>query len=709
LTEGIKPGKPYPLGATWDGEGVNFAIYSENATGVDVCLFDANDPSREIVRYWLPARTQFVWHGYLPDIHPGTLYGFRVHGPYDPERGHRFNPNKLLIDPYARVIVGKPDWRAPLHGFAPDHDEDDLTFDERDSAWGVPKAMVIDSSFDWEGDQHPRTLWNETVIYEVHVKGFTQQHPDIPEHIRGTYAGIAHPASIDYLTSLGVTAVEFLPIQDMLDDERLVESGLVNYWGYNTTSFFAPAARYSSAGDRGGQVAEFREMVKALHRAGIEVILDVVYNHTSEGNETGPTLSFRGIDNATYYLLDEDAPRWYQNLTGTGNAINAQHPQVLQLIMDSLRYWIEEMHVDGFRFDLATTLGRDDRGFSRWSAFFNAVHQDPVISKAKLIAEPWDLGHHGYQVGNYPLRWSEWNGKYRDNVRRYWKGDPGQVGELAARLSGSSDLYEDDGRAPTASINFVTAHDGFTLHDLVTYERKYNYANKEHNRDGNNTNFAWNTGVEGETNDPDVIELRERRKRTYLATLFWSQGVPMLLGGDEIGRTQHGNNNAYAQDNCVSWFNWELTERQQSLLKFTKRLIAIRHNHPNLRRRTFFRGQPVNGSELEDLIWLRPDCQIMKPADFDNPETRAFGLRIDGDAFDELDDDGNLIQDETLLILMNANGRPVAFTLPDCNGGSGWQTVIDTAEPETATSQSDRAGETRTVAAYSTVMLKLVE
>jgi isoamylase len=700
------------LGATWDGNGVNFAIYSEHATAVEICLFDSGSPDVETERYRLPERTQFIWHGYLPGAHPGTLYGYRVSGPYEPDRGNRFNPNKLLIDPYARVVVGEVNWDAPIHGFDPTHPGDDLSFDGQDSAWGVPKAMVFDPAFDWENDQYPRVPLNESVIYETHVKGFTQQHPDIPPEIRGTYAGLAHPASTDYLKSLGITAVELLPIHDMLNDERLTKIGLANYWGYNTTSFFAPAARYSASGDRGGQVNEFREMVKSLHREGIEVILDVVYNHTSEGNEIGPTLSFRGLDNSVYYLLDKDDPRWYVNLTGTGNTINARHPQVLQLIMDSLRYWVSEMHVDGFRFDLATTLGRDERGYHRWSAFLNAIHQDPVLAQTKLIAEPWDLGADGYHVGNYPVRWSEWNDRYRDNIRSFWKGDSGQVSELAARISGSSDLYEADGRAPTASINFITAHDGFTLHDLVSYEQKYNDANGEHNQDGNNSNIAWNSGVEGETNDPDIIELRERRKRTFLATLFWSQGVPMLLGGDEIGRSQGGNNNAYAQDNPVSWFDWELDERKRSLLNFTRRLIDLRRKHPNLRRRTFFKGQQINGSEVEDLLWLCPDGTQMTAEDFEDPDARVFGLRIDGAAFDELDEQGNLLSDDTMLILMNAEGRPAAFTLPDCNGHSGWEPLINTAYPDDR-GDSDpvvvmRPGESIRVTSYSAVLMKLV-
>jgi isoamylase len=711
MKDGILPGKPFPLGATWDGNGVNFSIFSEHATKVELCFFDAGDPAKETGRYTLTACTQFLWHGYLPGIEPGQLYGYRVHGPYAPEDGHRFNPNKLLIDPYARVLVGEANWDTPLHGFDPKHPDVDLSFDERDSSCGVPKGMVFDTSYEWDDDQHPEIPLNQSVIYEVHVKGFTQKHPEIPEDIRGTYAGLAHPASIEYLKSLGVTAVELLPIHDMLNDERLAKLGLANYWGYNTTNFFAPAARYSSAGDRGGQVNEFREMVKALHREGIEVILDVVYNHTSEGNEIGPTLSFRGIDNASYYLLYEEYPRWYLNLTGTGNTVNSRHPQVLQLIMDSLRYWVEEMHVDGFRFDLASALGRSQNGFDRLSAFFGAIHQDPVISRAKIIAEPWDLAEDGYQVGNFPIRWSEWNDKYRDSTRSYWRGDPGQVAEIAARLTGSSDLYQKDGRAPTANINYVTAHDGFTLHDLVTYEQKYNHANGEKNQDGSDHNISWNSGVEGETNDPDVVELRERRKRTFLAMLFWSQGVPMLLGGDETGRTQRGNNNAYAQDNEISWFDWNLDHRQESLLTFTRRLIEFRQQHPNLHRRTFFEGRQVNGSQVEDLTWLRPDGTVMCSQDFHDSEFNAFGLRMAGDAIDEIDEDGNLLTDDTLLMLFNANGGSITFTPPESNGCREWKVLFDTSRPNVGASvegRSIRSGERVRLLSYTAMMLKQI-
>jgi isoamylase len=711
MTDRIRPGRPFPLGATWDGTGTNFAIFSENGTRVELCLFDSEHPSIETGRYDLPGHTQHVWHGYLPDVGPGQLYGYRVHGPYEPENGHRFNPNKLVIDPYARALAGQTSWDAPIQGFILDHPDADLSFCEEDSAWGVPKGVVLDQTFDWDGDQHPETPLNETIIYETHVKGFSQMNPAIPEELRGTYAGLAHPASIEHFKALGVTAVELLPIHDMLNDRHLTKIGLANYWGYQTTNYFSPTARYASTGDRGEQITEFREMVKALHREGIEVLLDVVYNHTSEGNEIGPTISYRGIDNTVYYML-EDNPRFYTNLTGTGNTVQANHPQVLKMIMDSLRYWVEEMHVDGFRFDLCTALGRGLNGFDTWASFFNAVHQDPVLAKTKLIAEPWDLGLHGYQVGGFPIRWSEWNGKFRDNVRSYWKGDAGQLAEMATRLTGSSDLYEDDGRRPTASVNFITAHDGFTLHDLVSYEHKYNKANGENNRDGNNWNISWNSGVEGETSDPDILELRERRKRTFLATLFWSQGVPMLLGGDEMGRTQHGNNNAYAQDNQVSWYNWDLDPAQESLLEFAQRLIAMRKRHPNLRRRTFFRGEPVNGSGIDDLSWHRPDGSIMAGEDFHNPKFKACGLRFAGDAIDEVDEDGNLVLDDTLLLLMNQGTRIVPFCLPDTQGGKGWVPMIDTARPAVTDSEDAPilgAGDEYQVPGFGAVMFRQVD
>jgi isoamylase len=674
----IRPGRPYPLGATWDGTGVNFSLYSEHAEQVELCLFDSEDPSIEIERFVLPDQTAYVWHGYLPGVGPGQLYGFRVYGPYQPEDGHRFNPAKLLIDPYAKAIVGKVDWNARVHGFEPESEMVDLSRDDNDSAWGMPKCCVIDQSFDWEDDRPPDIPFNQTIIYETHVKGFSICNPEIPSELRGTYAGLAHRSSIDYFKQLGITAIELMPVHDILDDQRLINLGLSNYWGYNSTNFFSPDARYASGGDRGEQVREFKEMVKALHRAGIEVILDVVYNHTSESDELGPTLSFRGIDNRVYYRLKPDNPRYYLDYTGTGNSMNARNPQVLQLIMDSLRYWILEMHVDGFRFDLAATLARELHDVNRLSSFFDIIHQDPVISQVKLIAEPWDLGEGGYQVGNFPILWAEWNGKYRDTVRRFWRGDERQVAEMAYRLTGSSDLYQDDGRAPYASVNFVTAHDGYTLHDLVTYEEKYNHINGEGNRDGNNQNWSWNSGVEGETNDPDINALRERRTRNFLMTLFLSQGVPMMLGGDELGRTQRGNNNAYAQDNEISWFDWDLDERQKSLLNFTRDLIHLRRRHPTFQRRKFFHGRPIRGSEIEDLIWLRPDGETMSDSDWAGSHVRSIGLRLAGDALEDLDDNGEPLRDDTFLILLNGDPQPMEFAVPKNHRGIGWQVIVDT-------------------------------
>jgi glycogen operon protein len=674
------PGKPYPLGATWDGYGVNFALYSENATRVELCLFeDAHGPETE--RIPLPEVTAHVWHGYLPGVRPGQLYGYRVYGPFAPEAGHRFNPHKLLLDPYARAVANEPDWHEPLFGYVPGGPDADLTFDERDSARGASKAVVVNPYFDWDTDRPPRIPWHRSVIYEVHVKGFTQRHPEIPPELRGTYAGLAHPAAIEHFKKLGITAIELLPVHEFIDDKFLVDRGLRNYWGYSTLGYFAPAGRYSS-GRMGEQVAEFKAMVRELHRAGIEVILDVVYNHTAEGNHLGPTLSFRGIDNTAYYKLVPGQPRYYMDYTGTGNSLNVRNPWVLQLIMDSLRYWVQEMHVDGFRFDLAAALARELHDVDRLAAFFDIIHQDPVISQVKLIAEPWDVGEGGYQVGNFPVLWTEWNGKYRDTVRRFWRGDEWVVSELGYRLTGSSDLYQSDGRRPYASINFVTAHDGFTLHDLVSYNHKHNEANGEDNRDGTDDNLSWNCGVEGPTDDSAVIALRERQKRNFLATLLLSQGVPMILGGDEMGRTQHGNNNAYCQDNEISWFDWELDERRRSLLEFTARLIRLRLGHPVLHRRKFFQGRPLRGSEVKDLTWLRPDGEEMNDADWDSHWLRCLGLRLAGDALDEMDERGEPVTDDTLLILLNAHHEPVPFTLPADAAGDRWEVLVDTHAPE---------------------------
>ena len=677
----VLPGRSYPLGAVWERDGVNFALYSEQATKVELCLFDSLAPTGRVETIALPEVTGHVWHGCIPGIRRGQLYGYRVHGPFEPEAGQRFNSAKLLVDPYAKALAGTVDWNAPVFGYPLGHEERDLARDDRDDAWGIPKGVVIDSKFDWEGDERLRTPWHESIIYEAHVKGLTVRHPDVPKKLRGTYAGLAWPAVIDHFHQLGVTAVELLPVHAFLDDKILLDRGLRNYWGYNTINYFAPDARYSSSGDMGGQVREFKEMVKALHRAGIEVILDVVYNHTAEGNELGPTLSFRGIDNSAYYRLVPDQPRYYLDYTGTGNTPNTRHPQVLQLIMDSLRYWVLEMHVDGFRFDLAAALARGLFEVDHLSAFFDIIHQDPVLSTVKLIAEPWDVGEGGYQVGNFPVLWAEWNGKYRDCVRKFWKGDEGQVGELAYRLTGSSDLYESSGRRPYASVNFIVAHDGFTMNDLVSYNEKHNDANGEENRDGANDNNAWNCGVEGPTNDPKITILRERQKWNFMATLLLSQGVPMICGGDEIGRSQQGNNNAYCQDNEISWFDWRLDDHQRSMFAFTCQMSAIRHAHPVLRRRKFFQGRPIRGSEVKDITWLRPDGREMTEDDWQMMELWTIGMRLAGGVIGEVNERGEPVTDETLLILINAHSESVPFVLPPGDGAhvaGRWNVLVDT-------------------------------
>ncbi len=675
----VLPGSRSPLGATWDGKGVNFAVFSENATDVELCLFDADDPTVETARVRLREVTARVWHGYVPGLQPGQLYGFRVNGPYEPERGMRFNPFKLLLDPYARAVAGKVDWNEPVFGYPLGDLAQDLAMDDRDDAAGIPKGVVVDDAYDWEGDRPLRTPWYRTVIYEAHVKGLTMRHPEVPEELRGTYAGVAHPAIIQHLQSIGVTALELLPVHDFVDDNYLLEKGLGNYWGYSTLNYFSPDARYSGSGDRGGQVREFRDMVKALHRAGIEVILDVVYNHTAEGNHLGPTLSFKGIDNATFYRLVVENPRHYMDYTGTGNSLNARHPQVLKMVNDSLRYWVQEMHVDGFRFDLASTLAREEHGVDRLSSFFDVIHQDPVLSEVKLIAEPWDIGEGGYQVGNFPVLWTEWNGKYRDSIRSYWRSDAGSVSELGYRLTGSSDLYGTDGRHAWASINFVTAHDGFTLHDLTAYEQKHNEANGERNRDGHDDNLSFNFGVEGPTDDPAVLYQREKQRRNLMATLLLSQGVPMITGGDEMGRTQGGNNNAYCQDNEISWLDWELDESRQDLLEFTRRVATLRREHPIFRRRRFFAGRKIRGSEMEDIKWLRPDGQEMDDEDWSTHFVRSFGMMLGGDAMMEWDDEGKRVSDDTFLLLFNAAEDDVPFTLPATPTEARWETVLDTA------------------------------
>ncbi|HSB80137.1 MAG TPA: glycogen debranching protein GlgX [Candidatus Methylomirabilis sp.] len=673
-----RPGDPYPLGATWDGVGVNFALFSEHAEGVELCLFDGPEGSQEVARIPLREQTDLVWHIYLPEVRPGQRYGYRVHGPYDPARGHRFNPAKLLLDPYAKAIDGTIRWGDALFGYQVGHPDGDLSLDGRDSAASLPKCVVIDPAFTWGEDRPPRIPWNETVIYEVHLKGFTARHPDIPKSLRGTYAGLACPAAIDHLRSLGITAVELLPVHQFVADRHLVERGLTNYWGYNSIGFFAPDMRFASDGILGRQVIEFKTLVKTLHQAGIEVILDVVYNHTGEGSHLGPTISFRGVDNASYYRLMADERRFYMDFTGCGNTLNMTHPRTLQLIMDSLRYWVQEMHVDGFRFDLASALARELHEVDRLGAFFDVIHQDPVISQVKLIAEPWDLGEGGYQVGNFPVLWAEWNGQYRDTVRAYWKGDEGQAGALGYRLTGSSDLYGKGGRRPYASINFVTAHDGFCLHDLVAFNTKHNEANGEGNRDGTDDNRSWNCGIEGPTDDPVILDLRMQQTRNFLATLFLSQGVPMLCGGDEIGRTQQGNNNAFCQDNEISWLDWTLDKRRRDLLAFTRSLIGLRRRHPVLRRRQFFYGRRIRGSEVKDLAWFRPDGKEMTEEDWTNPQTRCLGLRLAGDAIEEVDVKGEPILDDTFLLLLNAHHESVPFVLPAHRPGVKWELVLDT-------------------------------
>ncbi|HEX8750136.1 MAG TPA: glycogen debranching protein GlgX [Nitrospira sp.] len=673
----IWPGSPYPLGATWDGEGVNFALFSENATAVDLCLFDRPNDPQETHRIRIEECTDFVWHVYLPEVRPGQHYGYRVHGLYEPESGHRFNPAKVLNDPYTKAIAGTIDWSDALFGYRIGDPKADLSLDDRDNTSSIPKSVVIDQAFTWGGDELLRTPWDRTIIYELHVHGFTARHPDIPKELRGTYAGLATPAVIEHLQHIGVTAVELLPVHHFIRDKHLVDRGLTNYWGYNSIGFFAPDTRYATSPDRA--VWEFKTMVKALHNAGIEVILDVVYNHTGEGNHLGPTLSFRGIDNASYYRLVPMQPRYYLDYTGCGNTLNVRQPRVLQMIMDSLRYWVLEMHVDGFRFDLASTLARELHDVDRLSAFFDIIHQDPVLSQVKLIAEPWDLGEGGYQVGNFPPGWAEWNGRYRDLIRRYWKGDGGQVAELAYRLSGSSDLYEGGGRRPHASINFVTAHDGFTLHDLVSYNQKHNEANGEDNTDGTDDNLSWNCGVEGPTTKPSIVALRERQKRNILATLLLSQGVPMLCGGDEMSRTQRGNNNAYCQDNEISWVDWKLSKPQQSLLAFTRNLIALRQKHPVFRRRRFFQGRRIRGAEVKDLSWIRPDGKEMTDDDWVQGYVRCLGVRLAGHAIEEKDPKGRPLLDDTFLLLLNAHHEPRPFTLPAHKRGVLWQPVFDTA------------------------------
>jgi isoamylase len=673
-------GTPYPLGATWTGTGVNFAIYSENATGIDLCLFDEPDADRENVRIRFREKTDHVWHVFLPDAQPGQLYGYRVYGPYAPQEGHRFNASKVVIDPYVRAIAGKVLWGPEMFAYPLGNPAEDLKRDYQDNVALMPKCVVIDPAFDWQDDKPLQIPLADSVIYEVHAVGFTKLWEDVPQKNRGSYSGVSSPAAISYLKKLGITAVELLPVHEHCDDGFLLDRGVTNYWGYNTLGFFAPESGYASQGVTGQQISEFKTMVRELHRAGIEVILDVVYNHTAEGNHLGPTLCFKGIDNAAYYRLVNGDPRYYMDYTGCGNTPNTQNPRVLQLIMDSLRYWVSEMHVDGFRFDLAPSLGREEHLFSRNSAFFDILLQDPILSQVKLISEPWDVGEGGYLVGGFPVPWSEWNGKYRDCVRRYWKGDDGTLAELGYRITGSPDLYEHQGKRSYASINFVTAHDGFTLNDLVSYNDKHNEANGEENRDGDSNNNSWNCGIEGPTDDPEIKNLRERQKRNFLATLFLSQGVPMINGGDEFGRTQQGNNNAYCQDNEISWFNWDWAPEQQALFEFVRKLTEFRRNHPVFRRPKYFAGKRIRGSDVKDIAWFSPNGAEMKEEDWTNGFSKCLGMLVSGSTRDVRDGEGEPVLDDTYLLLMNAHYDPLTFILPG-RDEIRWQTVINTAIP----------------------------
>jgi len=667
----VWPGNPAPLGASYDGAGTNFAVFSEVAERLELCLLEED---RTETRVPMTERDGFIWHCYLPRVGPGQRYGYRLHGPYDPERGMRCNPNKLLLDPYARAVEGQVDWDPAVLGYP--LGDPDGPMDEHDSAPHTMLGVVINPFFDWQEDRQPRRPYHESVIYEAHVRGLTMRHPGVPAEIRGTYAGIAHPAIVEHLKALGVTAIELMPVHQFVHDGHLLDKGLRNYWGYNTIGFFAPHNEYAAGDEPGGQVAEFKAMVRTLHAEGIEVILDVVYNHTAEGNHMGPTLSFRGLDNASYYRLVDEDQRFYYDTTGTGNTLLMRHPHVLQLVMDSLRYWLEEMHVDGFRFDLAASLARQFLEVDRLSAFFDLVQQDPVVSRAKLIAEPWDLGPGGYQVGNFPPQWTEWNGRYRDCARDYWRGEHATLGEFAERLSGSSDLYQSDGRRPYASVNFVTAHDGFTLRDLVSYNEKHNEANGEDNNDGESHNRSWNCGAEGETDDPEVLALRARQQRNLLTTLLLSQGTPMLLHGDELGRTQHGNNNGYCQDNELSWIDWEHAD--EGLLEFTRLVSRLRQEHPVFRRRRFLRGRG-RGNGLGEIAWLRPDASRMEDSDWEDGFARSLGVFLNGEAITEPGPRGEKITDDSFLLLFNAHYEDLEFRVPDGDFAAGWTTVLDTA------------------------------
>ena len=700
----IWPGQPFPLGATYDGNGTNFSLFSEIATKVELCLFDENGKQTCVP---LPEVTALCWHGYVPGIQAGQRYGYRVHGPWAPEHGQRCNPNKLLLDPYAKAIEGEWTWNEamfPYHFDNPDDSKNDL-----DSAPFVPKSIVIDDHFDWEGDAPPKTPWHKTIVYETHVKGFTRLHPELPENLRGTYGGLAHPVAVEYLRKLGVTAVELLPVHEFVQDSLLLERGLRNYWGYNSIGFFAPHHEYACSGTHGEQVKEFKGLVKALHRAGIEVILDVVYNHTAEGNHLGPVLSFKGIDNAAYYRTVPDNRRYYMDYTGTGNTLNMMHPNVLQLLMDSLRYWVLQMHVDGFRFDLASTLARELHDVDRLGSFFDLIQQDPVINKVKLIAEPWDVGEGGYQVGNFPPLWSEWNGKYRDTVRDFWRGADQTLAEFGSRFTGSSDLYQGTARRPYASINFITAHDGFTLHDLVSYNEKHNEANGEENRDGESHNRSWNCGAEGPTDNRDVLQLRQRQLRNFLTTLFLSQGVPMLCGGDEIGRTQRGNNNAYCQDNETSWYDWAHTDER--LLAFTRDLIRLRLEHPVFCRRRWFQGRPIHGNAVSDVGWFTPGGTEMSEQDWQAGFAKSLGVFLNGDAIATPDERGRRTVDDSFYVMFNAHSETVEFVLPESKWGGQWSVAIDTSEVPDGMDVDRQgrqlaAGEHVPVQAWSVVLLR---
>jgi isoamylase len=698
----LKEGLPYPRGATWDGEGTNFALFSANATKVELCLFDA-DGTTEIERITLPEYTDQVFHGYLPDVKPGQFYGYRVHGPYQPEAGHRFNPHKLLLDPYARAHAGTLEWNPALFGYQMETG-DDLTFDERDSAPFMPKCVVVDPDFDWRGQaDKPAVPWDATVIYEAHVKGLTMRHPGVPEHLRGTYAGLGQPAVLDHVRALGISSIELLPVHAFVQDSQLVEKGLANYWGYNSIGFFAPEPRY--AHDVANSLREFKEMVARCHENDLEVILDVVYNHTAEGNELGPTLSFKGIDNATYYRLLPDQPRYYINDTGTGNTVNLSHPRVIQLVTDSLRYWAQEMHVDGFRFDLGTILAREPHGFDEQSGFLRAVGQDPALAAVKLIAEPWDIGPGGYQVGSFPPGWAEWNDKYRDTVRDFWRGQA-SVAELAPRLCASPDEYNHSGRRSWACVNFVTAHDGFTLNDVVSYDSKHNEANGEDGKDGSDDNRSWNCGVEGETDDPDILALRERQIRNFLATLLLSQGTPMLLAGDEFARTQGGNNNAYCQDSEIGWLDWDIKDKGDGLIAFTRRLTALRRRFPVLHRARFLVGEVNEELGVKDVTWINPAGTEMEAASWQDDSARCIGMMIDGRA--RVTGLRRRGEDETLLIVFNAWHDVIDFTLPDTASAAGWERLIDTNAPDAGEEQFE-IGSTYQVTGRSVLLFRLVQ